>query len=181
MTQSQSKIPFHNLTFYDDLPKMRDVEARLKTFLESTRKRAQRIEIETGRMAEEDRVYPYDLVGDADMGRIRRRAIYGSSNASSFQPACITSAMRTVSGLHPSEAGCQWPASPPSTRLTRSRRRCTPRCRGWHRQLKLCGTDYAHRRAGGCGSLRSFWSVPLGSARAIGLAVLRITLPCQRP
>ncbi|MDO6734228.1 AAA family ATPase [Octadecabacter sp. 1_MG-2023] len=76
MTQSQSKIPFHNLTFYDDLPKMRDVEARLKTFLETTRRRAQRIEIEAGRMAEEDRVYPYDLVGDADMGRIGRRAVW---------------------------------------------------------------------------------------------------------
>lgn len=76
MTQSQSKIPFHNLTFYDDLPKLRDVEARLKTFLETTRKSAQRVEIEAGRMAEKDRVYPYDLVGDADMGRIRRRAVW---------------------------------------------------------------------------------------------------------
>ncbi|WP_412550739.1 AAA family ATPase [Shimia sp. MIT910701] len=76
MTKSQSKIPFHDLTFYDDLPKMRDVEARLKTFLEATRKRAQRIEIEAGRLAEEDRVYPYDSVGDADMGRIRRRAMW---------------------------------------------------------------------------------------------------------
>jgi hypothetical protein len=76
MTQSQSKIPFNNLTFYDDLPKMRDVEARLKTFLETTRKSAQRVELEAARLAEKDRVYPYDLVDDADMGRIRRRAVW---------------------------------------------------------------------------------------------------------
>lgn len=76
MTQSQPKIPFHNLTFHDDLPKMRDVEARLKTFLETTRKRAQRVEIEVGRSTEEGRVFPYDLVDDADMGRIKRRAVW---------------------------------------------------------------------------------------------------------
>ena len=75
MTQSQSKIPFHDLTFYDDLPKLRDVEARLKTFLKTARERAQRIEIEAGRMTEEDRVYPYDLVDDADMRRIKIRSV----------------------------------------------------------------------------------------------------------
>ncbi|SMX42254.1 hypothetical protein [Octadecabacter ascidiaceicola] len=61
MTQSQSKIPFHDLTFYDDLPKLRDVEARLKAFLKTTRERVQPIEIEAGRMADEDRLYSYDM------------------------------------------------------------------------------------------------------------------------
>ncbi|ALI56899.1 AAA family ATPase [Celeribacter marinus] len=75
MTQSQSKIPFHDLTFYDDLPKLRDVEARLKTFLKATRERAQRIAIEAGRMADEDRVYSYDIVNDADMRRIKIRSV----------------------------------------------------------------------------------------------------------
>ena len=75
MTQSQSKIPFHNLTFYDDLPKLRAVEERLKTFLETVRERAQEGKIKAGRMTEENRVYSYDLVGDTDQRRIKRRAM----------------------------------------------------------------------------------------------------------
>ena len=75
MTQSQSKIPFHNLTFHDDLPKLRDVEARLKAFLKTTRERVQRIEIEAGRMADEDRAFSYDIVDDADMRQIKIRSV----------------------------------------------------------------------------------------------------------
>ncbi|MDC1297536.1 AAA family ATPase [Octadecabacter sp.] len=75
MTQSQSKIPGHNLTFHDDLPKLRDVEARLKAFLKTTRERVQRIEIEAGRMADEDRAFSYGIVDDADMRQIKIRSV----------------------------------------------------------------------------------------------------------
>ena len=67
MTKSQSRIPFHNLTFHDAPPKLRDVEIRLKTFLKTIREQAQRVEIEAGRMSDKDRVYSYDLLNDADM------------------------------------------------------------------------------------------------------------------
>ncbi|MEP0963757.1 MAG: AAA family ATPase [Roseobacter sp.] len=75
MTRSQSQIPFHNLSFYDELPNLREVETRLKNFLKTIREQAQRVEIEAGRKTDEDRVYPYDLVKDADMSRIKRRAM----------------------------------------------------------------------------------------------------------
>lgn len=76
MTQSQSTIPFHNLTFHDDLPKRRDVETRLTKFLRTTRENAPRVEIEAGRMTDDDRVYPYDLVDEDDMTRIKRRVLW---------------------------------------------------------------------------------------------------------
>ena len=75
MTRSQSKIPFHNLTFHDELPKLREVEKRLKTCLETIRQRAQDGEIKAGRMTEEGRVYSYDLVDDTDLLRIKRRSM----------------------------------------------------------------------------------------------------------
>lgn len=75
MTQSQSKIPFHNLTFHDDLPKLRDVETRLKVFLKTIREKTQRAEIEAGQKTEEDRVFSYDIVDDADMRRIKIRSV----------------------------------------------------------------------------------------------------------
>jgi len=75
MTRSQSIIPFHGLVFSDELPKLRDVEKRLRTFLKTTREQAQRIEIAAGRMTDEDRTYPYDLVDEDDMRRIKRRAM----------------------------------------------------------------------------------------------------------
>ena len=56
MTRVQSNIPFHNLKFHDELPKPRDIETRLATFLKTTRETAQRVEIEAGRMTDEDRV-----------------------------------------------------------------------------------------------------------------------------
>jgi hypothetical protein len=37
MTTTQSIIPFHSLVFSHDLPKLRDVEKRLRTFLKTTR------------------------------------------------------------------------------------------------------------------------------------------------
>ena len=76
MTRSQTIIPFHSLTFHDDLPKLRDVEKRLTNFLKTTREKAQRAEIEAGRMTDDDRIYPYDLVGDTDKQRIKGRAIW---------------------------------------------------------------------------------------------------------
>ena len=75
MTKAQSKIPFHNLNFHDELPKPRDIETRLATFLRATRETAQRVEIEAGRMTDEDRVYPYDLVDDVDRRKIKTRAM----------------------------------------------------------------------------------------------------------
>jgi len=75
MTRSQSTIPFHNLTFHDDMPKQRDVEKRLNAFLKTIRESAQRAEIEAGRMTDEDRVYSYDIVTDADMRRIKMRSV----------------------------------------------------------------------------------------------------------
>ena len=75
MPRSQSTIPFHNLTFHDDMPKQRDVEKRLDAFLKTIREAAQRVEIEAGRMKDEDRVYSYDIVTDADMRRIKMRSV----------------------------------------------------------------------------------------------------------
>lgn len=75
MPRSHSTISFHNLTFHDDLPKLRDVEKRLRALLKTTREAAQRAEIEAGRMADEDRVCPYDIVDDADMRRIKMRSV----------------------------------------------------------------------------------------------------------
>ena len=80
MTRSQTIIPFHSLTFHDDLPKLRDVEKRLTNFLKTTREKAQRAEIEAGRMTDDDRIYPYDLVGGTDKQRIKGRAIWAVSD-----------------------------------------------------------------------------------------------------
>lgn len=75
MTKSQSKVPFHNLTFQDDFPKLCDVEARLKIFLKCLRQAAQDIEVEAGRIAEDDCLGPYELIKDTDERRIKRRAM----------------------------------------------------------------------------------------------------------
>lgn len=75
MTKSQSKIPFHNLTFHDDFPKLRNVEARLKIFLKCLRQTAQDIEVEAGRMTEDDCLGPYELINDTDERRIKRRGM----------------------------------------------------------------------------------------------------------
>jgi hypothetical protein len=63
MTRTKSTIPFHNLVFSDDLPKPRDIEKRLTNFLKTTREKAQRAEIEAGRMTD-------DVSGDR--GRLAR-------------------------------------------------------------------------------------------------------------
>ncbi|WP_299741144.1 hypothetical protein [uncultured Roseobacter sp.] len=76
MTRTKSTIPFHHLIFHDDLPKLRDVEKRLTNFLKASREKAQRAEIKAGRMTDDDRVYSYDLVDDADKQRIKGRAIW---------------------------------------------------------------------------------------------------------
>ncbi|MEP4198822.1 MAG: hypothetical protein ABJL99_24625 [Aliishimia sp.] len=75
MTQSQSKISFHNLTFHDDLSKLRDVESRLQAFLKTSREKTLRAEIEAGGKTEDDRVFSYDIVDDADMRRIKIRSV----------------------------------------------------------------------------------------------------------
>ncbi len=75
MTRSQTTIPFHNLNFHDDLPKLREVEARLKNCLTSIRERAQDAEVEAGRMMEDDILYPHDLINDTDTLRIKRRVM----------------------------------------------------------------------------------------------------------
>ena len=75
MTTTQSTISFHNLVFSDDLPKLRDVEKRLRTFLKTTRERAESLELGAGRMEDEERSYPHDLVDEDDMCRIKRRAM----------------------------------------------------------------------------------------------------------
>jgi len=49
MTRFQSKIPFYDLTCYDEVPKLREVEKRLKTCLETMRQRAQDVEIKAAR------------------------------------------------------------------------------------------------------------------------------------
>ena len=60
--------------------KLREVSGgrskRLTNFLKTTREKAQRAEIAAGRMTDDDRVYPYDLVDDADKQRIKGRAIW---------------------------------------------------------------------------------------------------------
>lgn len=75
MTRSQTTIPFHDLTFIDDLAKLCDVEARWKNFLKEVRRSAQAADLEAGRITEDDLVQPYNLVTDADLRRIKRRAM----------------------------------------------------------------------------------------------------------
>ncbi|WP_417241824.1 AAA family ATPase [Celeribacter sp.] len=75
MTKSQSKIPFHDLTFYGELPKLRDVEGRLKAFLAKIREQAQQAEEDAGRITEDDLLYPHDLLDGADRRRIKFRAV----------------------------------------------------------------------------------------------------------
>jgi len=75
MTRSQSQISFHDLTFLDELPTQRDVRSRLEVFLKTTHAAKQRAEIEVGCLTEEHRVYPYNLVTDADRRRIKIRSV----------------------------------------------------------------------------------------------------------
>ncbi|MCK8482978.1 AAA family ATPase [Aliiroseovarius sp. S2029] len=74
MTRATTTIPFHDLTFIDDIAKLRDVEARWKTFLKRIRQKAQVADLETGKITEEDAVEPYYLVNDSDLRSIKRRA-----------------------------------------------------------------------------------------------------------
>lgn len=74
MTRSTTTIPFHDLTFIDDISKLRDVEARWKTFLKRIRENAQEADLAAGKITEEDVVSSYYLVNDADLRRIKRRA-----------------------------------------------------------------------------------------------------------
>ncbi|MEJ6390577.1 AAA family ATPase [Gymnodinialimonas ulvae] len=75
MTRSQTTIPFHDLTFIDDVAKLRDVEARWTSFLKEIRRRAQAADLEAGRIMEDELVQPYNLVTDTDLRRIKRRAM----------------------------------------------------------------------------------------------------------
>lgn len=60
MTRSQTTIPFHDLTFIDDVAKLRDVEARWKSFLREIRRSAQTADLQAGRITEDDLVQPYN-------------------------------------------------------------------------------------------------------------------------
>ncbi|MEO0862659.1 MAG: hypothetical protein AAFY65_18850 [Pseudomonadota bacterium] len=57
------------------MAKLRDVEARWKSFLKEVRRRAQAADLEAGRITEDDLVQPYNLVTDTDLRRIKRRAM----------------------------------------------------------------------------------------------------------
>lgn len=75
MTRSTTTIPFHDLTFLDDLPKLRDVEDRRKKFLRMIRRERQNAELDAGQITEEDMVSTYDLIDDLELRRIKRRAM----------------------------------------------------------------------------------------------------------
>ncbi|WVX47062.1 hypothetical protein ROLI_001260 [Roseobacter fucihabitans] len=75
MTRATTTIPSHDLTFIDEVAKFRDVEARWKSFLKQIRCNAQNADLEAGLITEDDLVQPYYLVNEADLRRIKRRAI----------------------------------------------------------------------------------------------------------
>ena len=75
MTRSRSTIPFHNLTFIDDMAKLCDIEERWKIFLKRVRQQAQDADPEAGKITEDDAMDLYNLVNDADLRRIKRRAM----------------------------------------------------------------------------------------------------------
>ena len=52
MTRSRSTMPFHNLTFIDDMAKLRNIEGRWKTFLKRVRQQAQDADPEAAKIAE---------------------------------------------------------------------------------------------------------------------------------
>ncbi|MFC3117791.1 AAA family ATPase [Jhaorihella thermophila] len=66
MTRSTTTIPFHDLTFVDDIPKLRNVEDRLHRFLRGLRRERQDRDHEAGKISEDDLVNPYSLVEDHD-------------------------------------------------------------------------------------------------------------------
>ncbi|WP_171229227.1 AAA family ATPase [Ruegeria sp. HKCCA4008] len=74
MNRSTTTIPFHDLTFVDDIPKLRNVEDRLHKFLRGLRRERQDRDHEAGKISEDDLVNPYTLVEDQDRARIKRRA-----------------------------------------------------------------------------------------------------------
>ncbi|SHF02261.1 ATPase family associated with various cellular activities (AAA) [Ruegeria intermedia] len=75
MTRSTTTIPFHDLTFVDDIPKLRDVDARLQKFLRTIRRQKQDEGHAAGKISEDDLVSSYELIMDSDRARIKRRAM----------------------------------------------------------------------------------------------------------
>lgn len=75
MTRATTTIPFHNLTFMDDIAKLRDIEERWTRFLKRFRREAQEADLAAGKITEEDLVPPYNLIDESDRRRIKRRAM----------------------------------------------------------------------------------------------------------
>ncbi|WP_298837746.1 AAA family ATPase [uncultured Roseobacter sp.] len=74
MTRSTTTIEFHDLTFLDNIPNVRDVEERLKKSLRRVRHVKQEEDLEAGRVKKGDLVSIYDLIDDDDRKRIKCRA-----------------------------------------------------------------------------------------------------------
>ena len=75
MTRSTTTIPFHSLTFVDDIAKLRDIEERWTRFLKRFRREAQEADLAAGKITDEDLVPPYNLIDETDRRRIKRRAM----------------------------------------------------------------------------------------------------------
>ena len=88
MTRSTTTIPFHSLTFVDDLPRLREVEDRLKTFLRTIRHQRQDDDLTAGRISEDDLTSVHELIRDSDRARIKRRAM------------CYLDRVRSATGMY---------------------------------------------------------------------------------
>lgn len=176
MTRAQSKIPFHNLKFHDELPKPRDIETRLATFLKTTRETAQRVEIEAGRVIDEDRVYPCDLVDDADRRKIKIRAmrylerLHSSTGMYHVAEENRVRLIPLKGGLPVAHIATEHEADEIAAALHDEMPWMAPAT-----EAVCTGCVHPHGKdCQGCGSIRWFWLAPLGSAKAIGPAAWRI-------
>lgn len=75
MPNATSTIPFHNLTFIDDIVTLHSVEERWRASLKRIRRSIQQAELQAGKITEEDLEAPYNLVREEDRRRIKRRAM----------------------------------------------------------------------------------------------------------
>ncbi|ETX12804.1 peptidase [Roseivivax halodurans JCM 10272] len=70
-----SKIPFARVRFYEDIPKLDAVEMRLQRFLKDLRIGRQNAAISAGRISEDDKIAPHEIVERREKIRIANRAM----------------------------------------------------------------------------------------------------------
>ncbi|SLN74656.1 Lon protease [Roseivivax jejudonensis] len=70
-----TKIPFSNVRFYENIPRLDDVEQRLQRFLKDLRISRQEAEFSAGRISEDDKLAPHAIVSRREKIRIANRAM----------------------------------------------------------------------------------------------------------